>query len=437
VSNLPGAPPSNSPSDPTPGGPAPASQPSSLSPELLRVAVLLSVSVLINYIDRGTLSIAAPILKEDLALSPSQLGILLSAFFWTYALFQIVSGWLVDRFEVNWLLALGVFVWSAATLSTGLLHGFALLLVARLLLGIGESVAYPSYNKIIAKHFHASLRGRANGLISAGWALGPALGTLVGGLLMARVGWRLFFVVLGLGSALWLLPWIKWMPKGAGLPTSKSAKPAGILEILLQRSAWGTFAGLFCFNYLWYFLITWLPFYLVRQRNFSLQTMSVVGGAAFLALAISVVASGWLADRWMAAGASPTRVLKTFCGAGLALASVTFVLVFLVADHAIAMTILIFSCVALGMCSPNLWTMTQILAGPQTAGRWAGLENFCGNLAGILAPILAGFILERTGEFFWAFAITGAVTLLGAASYIFLVGLVEPVQWNPQNEGVP
>jgi MFS transporter, ACS family, D-galactonate transporter len=408
---------------------APAPQRAQLPFHLLGVAILLSVSVLINYIDRGTLSIAAPILKDDLGLSASQLGILLSAFFWTYALFQIVSGWLVDRFEVNWVLALGVLVWSFATLTTGLLHSFALMLAVRLLLGIGESVAYPSYNKIIAKHFHASLRGRANGLISAGWAGGPALGTLVGGLLMARVGWRLFFVVLGLGSMLWLLPWIRWRPKGQGLPTSTSAKPAGILEILVQRSAWGTFAGLFCFNYLWYFLITWLPFYLVRHRNFSLQTMSVVGGAAFFALAISAVTSGWLADRWMAVGGHPTRVLKTFCGGGLALSSVSFVLVFLTADHTIAMTILIFSCIALGMCAPNLWTMTQILAGPQTAGRWAGLENFCGNLAGILAPIIAGFTLERTGQFFWAFAITGIVTLAGAGCYFFVVAQVVPVRW--------
>jgi MFS transporter, ACS family, D-galactonate transporter len=401
-----------------------------MSFNLARVAVLLSISVLINYVDRGTLSIAAPILKGDLGLSPSQLGLLLSSFFWTYSVFQIVSGWLVDRFEVNNLLALGVLIWSLATLGTGLLHGFASLLVARLLLGIGESVAYPSYNKIIAKHFHASHRGRANGLISAGWAAGPALGTLVGGLLVAHFGWRVFFVVLGAASLLWLPAWMKWMPPGPGLIAANAATPAGIPEILQQRSAWGTFAGLFCFNYLWYFLITWLPFYLVQHRNFSMQTMSVVGGAAFFALAISVTISGWAADRWIITSGNPTLVLKTLCGGGLALASISFVAVFLVANHAVAMAILIFSCVSLGLCSPNLWTMTQILAGPQTTGRWAGLENFCGNLAGIVAPIVVGIILQRTGQFFLAFAITGVVTLLGAASYIFLVGHVAPVKWS-------
>jgi len=153
-----------------------------------------------------------------------------------------------------------------------------------------------------------------------------------------------------------------------------------------------------------------------------------------LALAISVVSFGSLADRWIATSNNPSRVLKTLCGGGLALASVSFVIVFLVASHTIAMAILIFSCISLGMCSPNLWTMTQILAGPQTAGKWAGLENFCGNLAGIIAPIAVGVILQRTGEFFWAFAITGGVTLLGAASYVFLVGPVEPVAWRSSAE---
>jgi MFS transporter, ACS family, D-galactonate transporter len=404
-------------------------QPSKLSPALFGVAILLAVSVFINYVDRGTLAIAAPLLKDDLRLSASQLGILLSAFFWTYAPFQIVSGWLVDKFDVNWLLALGLLIWSLATLTTGVLHGFALMFVVRLILGIGESVAYPSYNKIVAKHFQESQRGRANGLVSAGWAGGPALGTLVGGLLVAHVGWRLFFIVLGSASLLWLPAWIRWMPRGPGLPVSKAARPAGMFEIVTQRSAWGTFIGLFSFNYIWYFQITWLPFYLVRQRGFSLQTMSLVGGSAFLVLAISALLSGWFADRWIVSTGNPTRVLKAFCGGGLALSASAFFAVFLIHDHTIAMGALILSCASLGLGAANLWTMTQILAGPQTAGRWAGLQNFCGNIAGMVAPLLVGLIVEHTGGFFWAFAMTSAVSLLGAAGYIFVVDRVEPVQW--------
>src|ERR1700732_4091101 len=133
---------------------------SQLSPELFRLALLLALSIFINYIDRGNLAIAAPLIKDDLGLSVYQLGILFSSFFWTYAIFQIVSGWLVDRFPVNWVLALGILLWSAATLGTGLVRGFQLLLAMRLVLGVGESVAYPSYSKIISRHFSESQRGR-------------------------------------------------------------------------------------------------------------------------------------------------------------------------------------------------------------------------------------------------------------------------------------
>ena len=245
----------------------------------------------------------------------------------------------------------------------------------------------------------------------------------------------MFFVVLGIASALWLLPWLKWMPRGTRMAAPQqpgqvqTSSPASMLEILQERSAWGTFIGLFCFNYLWYFLITWLPFYLVKHRNFSLQTMSYTLGTAFFALAVSVLAAGWIADRAITAGKSPTRVLKVLCGGGLGIAGLSFVLVFLVANQTVAMLILIFSCMALGLCSPNLWTMTQILAGPGTSGKWTGLENFCGNLAGISAPIVAGYVVERTGSFFWAFAITSAIALVGAASYFFVVGQVVQVTW--------
>jgi MFS family permease len=424
---------------------ASAEPPSRLSPELSRLAFLLAVSIFINYIDRGNLAIAAPLLKDDLGLSVYQLGILFSSFFWTYAIFQIVSGWLVDRFPVNWVLALGILLWSAATFGTGLVRGFKLLLAMRLILGIGESVAYPSYSKIISRHFSEFQRGRANSLISAGQALGPAFGTLLGGMLMARVGWRLFFIVLGVASSLWLLPWLKFLrrtapttnevrptlaPGNAGiLPASEPAACATILQILRQRSAWGTFAGLFAYNYIWYFFITWLPFYLVRERHFSVQGMSIVSGLAFLVLAISALVSGWLSDKWIAAGATPTRVRKTFTSAGPAIAS-SIVLVGIVANHGLAVAILMLACIGLGMGTSNLWSVTQTLAGPATSGRWTGLQNFTGNLAGWIAPALIGLIVQRTGNFFWVFVITSSVTLLGAAAWVFVVGPIKPVAWS-------
>ena len=427
-----------------------------LSPELSRLAVLLALSIFINYIDRGNLAIAAPLLKDDLGLSYSQLGILLSSFFYTYALFQIVSGWLVDRFPVNWVLALGILLWSAATFGTGLISGFKSLLVMRLILGIGESVAYPSYSKIISRHFSESQRGRANSLVSAGQASGPAVGTLLGGMLLAHAGWRLFFVVFGVASSLWLLPWLKFLrkpmptaqpntppvPRNASILSASSSAAHGaageltgepisatILQILQQRSAWGTFAGLFAYNYVWYFFITWLPTYLIRERGFSVQAMSTVTSLAFFVLAISALASGWLSDKWIAAGAIPTRVRKTLTGVGPLIAS-SILLVGVVANHRIAVAILILVCIGLGICTSNLWSVTQTLAGPATSGKWTGLQNFTGNLAGWIAPALIGLIVQRTGNYFWAFVITSGVTLLGAAAWIFAVGPIKPVAWS-------
>jgi MFS transporter, ACS family, D-galactonate transporter len=403
-----------------------------LSPTLSRVALWLALSAFLNYVDRGNLALAAPLMQADLHLSVSQLGILFSSFFWTYALFQIVSGWLVDHIDVNWVLALGVLLWSAATFGTGFVHGFSVLLVMRLILGIGESVSYPSYSKIIARHFTELQRGRANSFISAGQAAGPAFGTLLGGLLMAQIGWRWFFLTLGLVSSLWLFPWLKLMPKSSPQALETRPETPGILEILTHRSAWGTFAGLFAYNYLSYFLITWLPYYLVNERHFSIRAMSVASGAAFLALAVSAAASGWLSDRWIATGADVTRVRKTFTGVGPLLAT-AILLVSVVADHRLAVALLIFVCVGMGMCSSNLWAVTQTLAGAPMAGKWTGVQNFVGNFAGIVAPWLTGFVVQVTGRFFWAFAITGAMTFLGGVAWIFIVGPIRQVRWSTRS----
>ena len=238
---------------------------------LSRVVLLLALSVFINYLDRGNLSTAAPLLKNEFQLSATQLGVLLSSFFWTYSFFLPLSGWLVDRLDVKWVLAGGFILWSAATAATGAVHAFGTLLLARLALGAGESVSYPACSTILSRYFPEHKRGFANASIIAGMAMGPAVGTLAGGILMSRFGWRPLFLVVGLTSLLWLVPWLRWMPKGhRDSPSQSGLSAPGILQILEQRSAWGTCVGLFCMNYLMYFLLTWLPFYLMHERHFLL-----------------------------------------------------------------------------------------------------------------------------------------------------------------------
>ncbi len=396
---------------------------------LIVVLLLLGISVFINYVDRGNLSIAAPMLKDELRISSSQLGVLLSAFFWTYACMQLLSGWLVDRLNVNWVFAGGFLLWSAATAATGFVHAFSMLFVLRLLLGWGESVAYPSYCKIVALNFEEAHRGVANAMISSGLMLGPGFGMLFGGYLMARFGWRPFFIVLGLGSMLWIVPWLKWMPKTRIDARTDAGGAPNLLEFARLRSAWGTCLGLFCANYLSYFLITWLPFYLVRERNFSLEQMAKIGGSAYLLGACASMLSGWLSDRWISSGAAPTLVRKSFVGGGLALAGVSVGLA-VVPDHSFCVAAVIIGVSLMGASFSNTWAVSQTLAGPRAAGRWTGFQSFIGNLSGIVAPAVTGFVLQRTGHFFWAFVIVTAVALAGAASYAFITGPIEQVQWR-------
>src|ERR1700686_2446496 len=390
------------------------------------VLFLLSMAALINYIDRSNLSIAADLIKGELALSDLQLGALLSAFFWTYGFMQIPAGWLVDRFDVKWVFACGFFVWSVATAATGILHGFVALIVVRVILGIGESIAFPSYSKILGTHFHESRRGGANAAVIAGLALGPAIGMLVGGTVVGRFGWRPFFLTLGLGSLLWLIPWLAWMPRRTKVAAPASEARVRIVDVLRQRSAWGTCLGQFCINYCLYFLVTWLPSYLMRGRHFSMDGMARAGGLIFLMFAVSALVSGKISDRWIAAGTSTRGVRKTLLGVGSVGLGVSLMAA-AVAPDAIFVWVLSLASLFIGLAGGTCWTVGQTLAGPRVAGRWAGVQNFVGNFAGAIAPMLTGYILGRTGQFYWPFVIAAAVSWLGALSWVFGGGPVVPV----------
>ena len=395
-----------------------------------RVLALLTLSVWINYVDRANLSVAAPQLRSELSLTAADLGLLLSAFFWTYAAFQPAAGWVVDRFSASWALAIGYFLWSGATAVTGVVTTLQTLLVFRLILGAGESIAYPAYSKILANYFPQQRLALANALIDAGSKLGPAAGTLVGGLLVARLGWRIFFIALGLISLAWLVPWAVWAPRASTrlTPAAPAGAGPGFGDVLRVRALWGTFLGHFGGNYLLYFLLTWLPSYLVTERNFSMDRMAVLGSLPYVVIAVSAVSAGWLSDRLIQRGASVTKVRIAFAAGGLAGATV-IVLVPLIPGHLPALAVLWVACLSYGMFSSNLWAITQTLSGPEAAGKWSGLQNCFGNLAGVVAPALTGIVVSRTGRFSLAFVAVACVLTTGAGAYVFIVRRVEPVRW--------
>jgi len=394
-----------------------------------RVVFLLGLSVFINYIDRSNLSIAAPLLKDELGLSASQLGTLLSAFFWTYGLMQVPAGWLVDHFDVKWVFAAGFFVWSAATAITGTLHGFAALIIVRVILGVGESVAFPSYCKILSTYITELRRGFMNAVLMAGLSLGPAVGVLVGGTVVGRFGWRPFFLGLGIGGLLWLGPWLRWMPRRVSRSREPSSQGIGVLPILRCRSAWGTCLGQFSINYYLYFLVTWLPFYLVRSRHLSLEDMAKVGGLVFFLSAVAALIWGKLTDRWIHSGATPTLVRKGSMVLGHVGVGVFLILAAIAqGPRFIGMLALVGTFLGIGVS--NGWAITQTLAGPLAAGRWTGVQNFIGNLAGWVSPALTGFLVDRTGQFYAPFFITAAVAWIGALSWGMGIGRVEQVNWE-------
>jgi ACS family D-galactonate transporter-like MFS transporter len=392
------------------------------------ITALLATAACINYADRSSLSIAAPALSRELALGDVQLGLLLSTFFWTYTICQSISGWLTDRYPVRSMFAIGFLVWSVATLGCGLAPGLIGLALFRLLLGAGESVAFPCYSKIIAARFPIERRGVPNSLIEAGTKLGPAVGTLAGGLVMARFGWRSMFLVLGSAGLFWLIPWMRVAPR----PTADNARQGpspSIAQILRRRDAWGTFIGNFCYQYGYYFLLTWLPTYLVRERHVSIESMSILASLPFWIAAVSAVVCGALADRLIRRGASPSRVRKGFVAGGLLLSTV-MVPAAITPNLSTSVALLCLSYAAFGMAASNHWAISQTLAGTAAAGTWTGIKNTIGNLAGIIAPVSTGWLVHATGGFLAAFISPAIIAVVGACAWALLVKEVAPIHWE-------
>lgn len=394
------------------------------------VLALLALSIFINYVDRGNLATAAPLIKSDLRLTNVQYGWLVSAFFWIYAPGQIMASWLVQRINAYRALALGLAVWSAATIASGLTAGFVTLLLFRVLLGIGESVGFPASSKLLAQHLSPERLGRANGLVSSGIYLGPAVGTFVGGLFIAYAGWRLLFIVFGVISALWLIPWslrTRALSEKARVDLRIAEPP--FRELLAKRQIWGAGIGHFCSNYPFYLVLSWLPLYLVTSQGYSIAGMAQLCGVVYALAAVVCLGSGWLADRWIAGGAQTSRVRLTMmcsvhvvwllCMTACALGSAR-----------VAIAALLISSVAMGVGGVNLYAIAQTLAGPRAAGKWVGIQNAIGNLAGIVAPVVTGALIDWTGRYSMGFLVAAAVSVGGAGAWLLLVRRVVPIAWS-------
>jgi MFS family permease len=344
---------------------------------------------------------------------------------------MLLAGWLAERINPYRTLALGLTVWSLATAATGLVGGFWGLAFCRLVLGVGESAAFPASSALMARHLPPASLGRANSLIGLGLSLGPAFGTFAGGLLIAALGWRPVFLIFGLASLVWLWPWLARTGRlSAGETGDRRASGPSYLAVIRHREAWGAALGHFSANYLFYFLLSWMPLYLVKARGYAVTQMAELGGLIYLAYAASNAASGWLTDHAIDAGASVDRVRKT-AAVTCHIVAPAGLIISALGDSRQAVAGLFIAAVGSGFNTAGIFAIGQTLAGPRAAGKWVGFQNAVGNAAGMVGPIVTGVVVDATGQFVWAFGIAAAVGLIGAVGWGLIIRRVEPVTWPP------
>jgi len=391
------------------------------------LVILLGAAVFLNYVDRGAIAIAAPVMKGELRLTPETYGLAVSAFFWVYAPVQLFAGWMCDRFSVYKLMAAGILLWAASTLLMGFVGGFLSLLVLRIMLGVGESIAFPGSSKIIARHVPVEQRGVANSALAMGIAFGPAVGTLAGGLIVASWGWRVMFVVFGLATLIWLFPW-RQLVSTLAVPADSAAERRVPFALLIRKWPLWSMSIVHCLgNYCFYFLLAWLPLYLVQSRGFTITEMTFLATLGYAVQGACAFAYGHFSDWWTRSGRSEAACRRWMMVASQFLAAFA-ILGLAFADSAVEIGILLcLAGAASASLSMNLYAIAQMFAGPRAAGTWIGFQNALGNLSGIFGPIVTGILVQRSG-YASAFYLTAAVAALGALWWAFGVPKIEQVE---------
>lgn len=387
---------------------------------------LLCLGMIFAYFDRVNLSIAlaAQEFKDFFQLTDQDRGALNSAFFWSYAFLQIPAGWVADRFGVKFPYAAGFFLWSLMSAAAALAGSFWQLFVLRLLLGVFESIVTPAGMRWIRYHCAENQRGLAVGLYMAAAKVGPAVGAPIATWLLLAYGWRLMFVILGLGCMVWLLPWLLLVAdddrKIERAAARRAASPVPFRRVLASPVIWGTVIGTFSYQYFVYFCMTWMPAYFVERRNLSLNSMGLYTMFSFLGMAVVATLAGWAADRMIDRGGNPVKVRKAFAIAGFLVAS-TELIGALSDSHAVALFFAVFSLSGLGLTTANYWALTQTLIPGAAVGRIVGIQNCAANLPGIVAPLLTGWLKQTTGSYEAPMQAIWFFLLAGVASYVFLV----------------
>jgi MFS family permease len=386
------------------------------------VGLLFSAS-LINYLDRAAISLALPLISTDLHLLPTTKGLLLSSFFWSYALMQIPVGWCSDRLNLRWLYAAAFALWSLSQGLTGIAGSLEALILFRILLGVGESIYLPGGTKIVSLLFEPEGRGLPSGLFDFGTRTGLVLEGILVPWFLLRYGWRDTFVALGFAALIWIVPWLWLFPRRLAsadqVIASRPLRPSSP-KTLFNRDLLGICLGFFCFDYYWYVLVTWLPDYLVTVRHVSIIRAGIYASLVFFTFGVSEPIGGWIADLLVRRGWDETRARK-----GIVSVAFLFGLLLVPAVRASSTPLavgLLIGAALVGLSTGNLLTILQCCAPADKVGIWTGAENFAGNLSGIVAPLAVGILIKQTGSYVPGFELGSIILLMGLLAYWFVVG---------------
>jgi ACS family D-galactonate transporter-like MFS transporter len=411
------------------------------------IMVLLFITVVINYLDRSNLSIAAPALTAELGLDPAHVGLVFSAFGWTYAAMQIPGGWLVDRVPPRILYSVALLLWSIATVALGFVGSFVALFVLRMAVGALEAPAYPINSRVVTTWFPERERATAIGFYTSGQFVGLAFLTPILAWLQLAYGWHMVFVITGVIGIVWALAWyvlyrepkdfrganaaeVALIREGGGLvdierkPKRRGIDVGDLKIVLTQRKLWGIYIGQFCLNSTLWFFLTWFPTYLVKYRGMDFIKSGWLAGVPFLAAFVGVLCSGLFSDWLIRRGATVGLARKLPIIAGLLISTC------IIGANWFDSTPMVIACLALAFFGNGLasitWSLVSTLAPARLLGLTGGMFNFIGNLSAIVTPVVIGLL--ATGDSF-APAITyvAATALVGALCYVLLVGKVQRI----------
>ncbi|GAB2962917.1 MFS transporter [Amycolatopsis acidiphila] len=407
---------------------------------------LAALGTTIAYVDRGNLSVAMPFMQHDLHLDPAMKGIVLSSFFWTYAIAQLPSGWLIDRLGARIMYAAAAAWWGVFTGAVSLARGLGSILGLRLLLGIGEAPIMPSNTKVVSEWFPRHERAFASSIFNSGTEAGSALSLPICTLLIGLLGWRWSFAATGVLGLLWAVGWatfyrkprqhrraspeeVAYIEDGNALADeSEHAKERALRwrDLLRYRSAWGLVLGYICRATVVYFFVTWFPSYLADARGMKLLEVGLFGVIPGLTSIAMGWSGGWLSDRLLRRGTRLAMARKIPLVVGM-LGGSLIALAAVVPSAGLAVALLAISYGFLGFAGGSVWALpADIAPSARNVGALASLQNFGSQIGGILSPIVVGALVGASGGYVLPLLVIGGVTVVGAAIYGLMIK-VEPL----------